>query len=158
MSEPTADQEDLAVQAMAPIEIEASEREWKSPDGRHVYIIEIDPSLYPHLSGEVPAGKHAFYVGQTCKAPRLRLAQHCLGARRMERRDPNREVPSKAGKPFKKIVRAQDGQPLRPGLDAWLRDDLMADIPNRLEQDEAKRIEREVADRLEAEGHWVHCN
>jgi hypothetical protein len=143
---------------MPPIEVEASEKDWECPDGRHVYIIEFDPSLYSHLKGEVPAGKHAFYVGQTCKSPEFRLAQHCLGARRMDARERQRNVSAKAGKPFKKIVREQDGTPLRPGIDAWLRRDLMHDIPMHLKRDEALKLEAEVAKGLEADGHWVHCN
>ena len=158
MSNETPEPEDLEVHAMPPIEIEASEKDWECPDGRHVYVIEIAPSFYPHLKGEVPAGKHAFYVGQTCKSPEFRLAQHCLGARRMDVRERKRNVSSKAGKPFKKIVREQGGQPLRPGIDAWLRRDLMSDIPMKLKRDEALELEQEVAAKLEAEGHWVHCN
>ena len=158
MSNAIPEPEDLAVHAMPPIEIEASEKDWECPDGRHVYIIEIAPSLYSHLKGDVAEGKQAFYVGQTCKSPEFRLAQHCLGSRRMDVRERKRNVDSKAGRPFRKIVREQDGQPLRPGIDAWLSRDRMASIPMRLKRDEALELEQAVAAKLEADGHWVHCN
>ncbi|MCX6387766.1 MAG: hypothetical protein NTX07_03435 [Solirubrobacterales bacterium] len=150
--------EDRDVWAMPPFEIEASEKDWECPQGRHVYILEISQTLHSHLSGDVAEGKKAYYVGQTCKSPEFRLAQHCLGVRRMEMRERKRNVSAKSGKPFKKIVREHHGRPLRPYVDVWLRRDLMRDLPLRLDREQALELEAEVAARLEADGHWVHCN
>ncbi len=122
------------------------------PDGRSVYIIEIDPRWKDVVERKakqpLAPGRCAFYVGETGLYPGARLTKHRRGA--------------KAGSIFKRIRqdRERNGEErtLEEGVDVHLRRDLMAHYPNKLSGKDAKKLEKKVTNELRSEGHIVFSN
>jgi len=122
------------------------------PDGRSVYIIEIDPRwndvVERKAKESLAPGRCAFYVGETGLYPGARLTKHRRGA--------------KAGSIFKRIRRARERngekKTLEESVDVHLRRDLMEHYPNKLSGKDAKKWEKKVTSELRSEGHIVFSN
>ena len=138
------------------IGLEGSEQDWQSPDGHHVYVIEILPKLHPLLNEEVPAGRAAFYVGQTAKHPGFRLLTHAAGSRHLDTDRP--KFTPTAAPVFRRLVNLREGSVLTPLVDIRLRSDLVADLPCRLSRDDAESLEVLTARRLDEEGNLVYSS
>jgi|GEM_PF-3310175 len=122
------------------------------PDGRSVYVIEIDQRwndvVERKAKQSLAPGRCAFYVGETGLYPGARFTKHRRGA--------------KAGSIFKRIRRARERsgeeKTLEEGVDLHLRRDLMEHYPNELSGKDAKKLEKKVAKELRSEGHIVFSN
>ncbi len=122
------------------------------PDGRSVYIIEIDPRwkdvVERKAKQSLAPGRCAFYVGETGLYPGARLTKHRRGA--------------KAGSIFKRIrvarERSGEEKTLEEGVDLHLRRDLMEPYPKELSGKDAKKLEKKVARDLRSKGHIVFSN
>ena len=133
-------------------ETERSECTNTDPDGRSVYIIEIDPRWNDVVERKakqaLAPGRCAFYVGETGLYPGARLTKHRRGA--------------KAGSIFKQIRRARERngeeKTLEEGVDVRLRRDLMEPYLKNLSGKDAKKWEKKVARGLRSEGHIVFSN
>ncbi len=131
---------------------ESGKHKTTDPDGRSVYVIEIDPrwkDVVEHKAKQSLApGSCAFYVGETGLYPGARLTKHRRGA--------------KAGSIFKQIRRARERngeeKTLEEGVDLHLRRDLMARYPNELSGKDAKKWEKKVTSELRSKGHIVFSN
>ena len=126
------------------------------PDPHWVYIVQIDTTWGPKLSGKARAGQPCLYVGQTGIYFHDRFRQHLRGLKQNEAGEGG------AAKPFVKIrecrvERGLEGQ-LESGKDAWLRKDMMQEL-GLLEpisgRKSALRIEFMVASHFREEGYLV---
>ncbi len=134
------------------VKTERGKHKTTDPDGRSVYVIEIDPRwndvVERKAKQSLAPGRCAFYVGETGLYPGARLTKHRRGA--------------KAGSIFKQIRRARERngeeKTLEEGVDVRLRRDLMEPYLKNLSGKDAKKWEKKVTNYLRSAGHIVFSN
>ena len=129
-----------------------------SPDrkSRRIYIIEIEPTLarsMPAVAKHLSEGQRCFYVGETGKDPRDRVAEHRTGethGRSGEGKRPDKDTDVK----FTKSIRAHLG---RAATDHEMRyPEKMSAKYEPFTYDEKSERECEVICELRAQGHLVY--
>ena len=137
---------------------ETSAGDAKAPPDRlrRIYIIEIDPDLarsIPSVAKHLSPGQRCFYVGETGKDPRDRVAEHRTGEThgrggQGKRRDKNTDVK------FTKSIRAHLGRAATAHEMPYRRK--MSARYEPFTYDERADRECEVICELRAQGHLVY--